>query len=368
MLFHSSLRKELGRTFSATLVALTTIVVTVMLIRSLGQASGGRIDPADVMLVMGFTVLSHLGTLLTLSLFVAIMLTLSRMYVQSEVVIWLSAGQGLRSFLKPLYQFAWPVLLLVAVLALGVWPWANAQVTEMRARFEQRGDADRVAAGQFRESAGGTRVFFLEQDSGNTQAGSNVFVSMREGDEESIISARSGRLDASDGERVAVLQDGQQTLFNHADGTARVSEFGTYRVLIGSQAFDAEAAMQRPRNKSSLTLLREPTPRNLGELSWRLGLVLAAFNFVLLALATASGSGRSGRSAGLVVALLGFATYYNLLGVGQSWVNAGRLSAPVMMLALHGGVLALCAATITLRHWNLSPLALLRRRHKGATA
>ena len=52
MLFDSSLRKELGRSFGATLVVLVTIVMTVMLIRTLGQASVGRVNPSEVMLVM----------------------------------------------------------------------------------------------------------------------------------------------------------------------------------------------------------------------------------------------------------------------------------------------------------------------------
>ena len=57
MLFDSSIRKELARSFGATLVVLITVVMTMMLIRTLGQASRGSVAPADVMLVMGFTVL-----------------------------------------------------------------------------------------------------------------------------------------------------------------------------------------------------------------------------------------------------------------------------------------------------------------------
>ena len=163
MLFDSSLRKELGRSFGATLVALATIVMTMMLIRTLGQASVGRVNPSEVMLVMGFTVLGHLPTILTLSLFVAITTTLARMYAASEMVVWFASGQGLLAFLRPLLRFAWPVLLGIAVLALAVWPWTNQQVREMRVRYESRGDVDRVAPGQFIESAGGQRVLYIDK-------------------------------------------------------------------------------------------------------------------------------------------------------------------------------------------------------------
>ena len=72
MLFDSSIRKELARSFGATAVVLITVVMTMMLIRTLGQAYKGSVSPSDVMLVMGFTVLGQLPTILGMSLFVAI--------------------------------------------------------------------------------------------------------------------------------------------------------------------------------------------------------------------------------------------------------------------------------------------------------
>ena len=63
MLFHSSLRKDLARNFGATLVILVTIVMTIILIRTLGQASRGSVNPSEVMLVMGFSVLGQMTTI-----------------------------------------------------------------------------------------------------------------------------------------------------------------------------------------------------------------------------------------------------------------------------------------------------------------
>ena len=112
MLFDSSIRKELARSFGATLVVLVTVVMTMMLIRTLGQASKGSVSPSDVMLVMGFTVLGQLPTILSLSLFIAVVGTLSRMYRDSEMVIWFSAGRGLMSLLAPLLLTRRPSLML----------------------------------------------------------------------------------------------------------------------------------------------------------------------------------------------------------------------------------------------------------------
>lgn len=349
MLFDSSLRKELGRSFGATLVVLVTIVMTVMLIRTLGQASRGNVDPSEVMLIMGFMVLGHLPTILTLSLFVAITATLTRMYASSEMVVWFSSGQGLMSFLRPLFRFAWPVLVAIALLALVVWPWSNQQARELRERFQGRGDVERVAPGRFIESAGGQRVFFIDKDSAGDQSGNNIFIATSERGRETVTSAQSGRLETIKGERFIVLDKGQRLETVQATGATRVSEFAEYGNRIGAAPPEA-GGPARPETTSTLALLRTPTAVNLGELSWRLGLALAAINLVIFALAATRVNPRVGRSAGLVFALFAFISYYNLLSFGETWIRRGRFGFGPYMLLLHGGVLLLALGWLLARH------------------
>ena len=180
MLFDSSIRKELARSFGATLVVLVTVVMTMLLLRSLCHASPGSDKPSNEMLVMGFTVLGQLPTILSLSLFVSIVGTLSRMYRDSEMVIWFASGRGLLSLLAPLLRFSWPVMLVIALLSLLVWPWANQQIDQLKQQYEQRSDIDRIAPGEFQESANGTRVFFFFFNSAEGETASDGFVARTE--------------------------------------------------------------------------------------------------------------------------------------------------------------------------------------------
>lgn len=127
MLFDSSLRKELARSFGATAIVLVTVLVTMTLIRVLGQASRGNFNPADVMLVMGYTVVTFMPNLMSLALFIAVVMTLSRIYADSEMVIWFSSRIGLARLLPALLRFAWPVLLAIALLSLLALPWARTR-------------------------------------------------------------------------------------------------------------------------------------------------------------------------------------------------------------------------------------------------
>ena len=367
MLFDSALRKELGRSFGATLVVLVTIVMTVMLIRTLGQASVGRVDPSEVMLVMGFTVLGHLPTILTLSLFVAITATLTRMYAASEMVVWFASGQGLLAFLKPLLRFAWPVLLAVVVLALLVWPWSNQQIRDLRDRYQERGDIERVAPGRFIESSGGQRVFFIDKDSAEATTGNNIFIASNERGVESVTSASSGKLTTVKGERFVVLDHGHRLETNTATGESRVSEFVEYGNRI-DEHIAGPVIRDAPRLKSTLALMNEPTPQHQSELSWRLGLALAAFNCVVIALAATRVNPRVGRSAGLIFSLFAFASYYNLLSVGQSWIASGRVGLVTFLLLLHGGILALALLWLLARHGDWANRWRTRRRPAEAAA
>ncbi|MGI4777306.1 MAG: LPS export ABC transporter permease LptF [Janthinobacterium lividum] len=351
MLFHSSLRKELARSFGATLVVLATIVMTMMLIRTLGLASKGSVDPSDVLLVMAYTVLGYMPTILSLSLFVSIVGTLSRMYRDSEMVIWFSSGRGLVDFVKPLFGFAWPVLVTITVLALVGWPWANSQTQGMRDQYERRGDLERIAPGEFRESSGRNRVFFIDKDTPDGATATNVFISSIERNLQIITSARSGNVDTIGDLRYLMLGNGQRLERPLNGAGLKISEFETYGAKIGSDV--SAAAIDTPvRARSTRTLLADPTPLNRGELGWRLGLLFAGINFVLLALTLSSVNPRVGRSGNLMLALFSFIVYYNLLNLGQNWVGSGRFSMVGFMLMLHGGLMALALLWLAKRNNN----------------
>jgi lipopolysaccharide export system permease protein len=360
MLFHSTVRKELARSFGASLVVLVTIVMTMTLIRTLSLATQGSVNPEEVMMVMGYTVLSYLPPILTLSLFIAIVGSISRMYRDSEMVIWFSAGRGLSAFVRPLFGFAWPVLVVIALLALVIWPWANQQTQDLKDRYGRRGDLERVAPGQFQESASGRRVFFLDKDTPDNKSGRNIFISSIEKDRETVTSARSGRVETIGDDQFLVLSNGQR-LENSLKGEGlRISEFEVHGTRVnGTRLAGTEDSPAKTR--STLTLVRQPTPANQGELAWRLGLAVAGINFVLLAVTVSSVNPRVGRSGNLVFALFAFIVYYNLLNLGQSWVSSGKTNLVGFLLMLHGGTFALTTFWLAKQHNNWSLPSWLRQ-------
>ena len=336
MLFDTTLRRDLARTFGGTLVVILTIVLTMMLIRTLGQAAGGAVAPQDVVLLLGFTALGHLPTMLALSLFISVVTTLGRMYRDSEMAVWFASGIPVTRFVRPVLRMGWPVLLVVAVLVLFVWPWGNRQSADLRDRYQQRSDLSRVAPGVFQTSRDGKRVFFIERDSPDAVNARNVFILSNSGTREAVTSARSGRLESIGGERWLVLERGQRNEADSASGDKTLSSFESYRLLAGEQAA-RRAEARPPRAMRSIELLRAPTLRNQAELVWRIGLLCGAANLLLLGIGLAASNPRRASNWSLLFALLAFVVYYNLINLSQAWVSGGRVGMGTALIGLHGG-------------------------------
>ena len=364
MLFHSSIRKELARSFGATLVVLVTVVMTMTLIRTVGDASRGTFAPTDVMMIMGYTMLSQMPIILAMSLFIAVLNVLTRMYRDSEMVIWFGSGRGPASLISPLLRFAWPILVVVLTLALVILPWAFGRIEDLRDRFEKRGDIARIEPGQFQESANGDRVFFIEKNATGKQAGSNVFIATNEsGGKQTVTSAKTGELQTIGPDRFLVLKTGQRLEKTVGKPDLSIATFESYSHRVGTD--DPSARSYVPFNAvGTADLLARPIPQHLAELSWRIGVSLAAFNFLLIGLAIAGANPRVGRTANLGVAFLAFVVYFNVLEVGKSWIAHGQISFPMFMLLLHGGAFLIGGVWLAKRHnnWRIT----WRARRKSA--
>ena len=324
-------------------------LVTMFLIRMLGLAANGVADPRDVALLLGYTVLGHLPTMMTLSLFIAVVVTLGRMYRDSEMAIWFASGVGLSRFIRPVLRTGAPVLLVVGASVLVAWPWSNQQVNELRQRYEQRSDISRVAPGSFQSSRDGSRVFFVERQGDGDGVGRNVFVLGRSERRESVTTAQAGRVESlPDGGRELVLDGGHRNERDQASGALTHASFERLRMAIDSVR---AAAADRPAPKAmySHALLREGSKAALGELTWRVGMLLGAFNLALLGIGSAATNPRRASNWNLIFALLAFIVYYNLVNLSQAWVSSGRLGMPAAILALHGVV---CALALGLVWWR----------------
>jgi lipopolysaccharide export system permease protein len=332
---------------------LFSVIFSVGLVRILGEAAGGKVDNQAVFAIVALTALNYLPTVLTLTLFVSVLMTVSRSYRDSEMVVWFASGQSLLAWVWPVLRFAAPIVVLVAVLALALSPWAYRQIVESRERFAKRDDVSRVAPGRFIESGSADRVFFVESvDLAGAQV-KNVFVSHRSQGREGVIVAAEGVIEVQpDGERYLVLERGRRYEGRPGEAEYRLLEFDRYAIRIDSRP-DAPLAELQARAKTSGDLWRQPTTWNLGELLWRVGLPVVALLVALLAIPLGYVNPRVGRSFNLIVAVLFFLVYNNALSVVQAYVQRGRMPFSLGLWITHAVVAALIVLLFVRRvYWQ----------------
>ena len=346
----------MSRNFGGAFTVLFTVVITLMLIRILGQASDGQASPQDVFLLIGLTALSYLQIVITLSLFLGVLLTFTRMWLDSEMTIWRTTGVGRLRLMGSVLRFAWPILLLIAALTLFAWPWANQQSTALRTRFEQRSDISRVAPGQFRESASGKRVFFIDKGAQIGGVAHDIFIRDETSGQTVLITARSAQVQRIDGQAFLVLRQGHR--YAHSPGKVNytITAFDTLDMRLDAASGLSSMATHKSgpvnwltqpnRNVPTEYLFNPTVPNWLGELSWRLGVPLSAALLVLMALPLASGSVRTGRAGSLIAAILVYLIYFNLLNVLQGWISEGRVGFFNGVLLVHGGALVFLLALL----------------------
>lgn len=340
MIFQRAVRREFTHVAAGIFVALFSILVTTQLIRLLTEAAGGKVAPEAVAALLGFAALNYLPILLSLSLFIAILLTLSRSYRDSEMVVWFSSGLSLTAWIRPVMSFVLPLALAIALLSLFLSPWALSKSAEFRQQLSTRSDASQVSPGAFQEATSAERVVFVEAVADDASYVRNVFVSTVQHQRLGVTMAATGHQEsAPNGDRFMVLENGRRYEIEPGTPEFRILEFARYAVRIETK--ESQGIERTPRNMSTWDLLQEEQSVYRAELLWRLGIPISAVVLALLAIPLSFVNPRAGRSANMLLAIFTYMLYSNLISISQAWVAQETLSFPVGLLLVHVAMLAL---------------------------
>ena len=333
-IFYRSLIREFAVTGALVSSILLGIMVFTQLIRLLGDSVSGLLAVEGVMALVGFTTLNYLPIVLSVSLYLSVLLTLTRSYRDSEMVVWFSSGIGLTRWIRPVMGFAVPVVCVIALLSFVLAPWAKLKSEEFKSRLDSRDDVALAKPGVFRESSQADRVFFLENlDPKNNRVG-NVFVQSVQNSKEGTMVAKEGLQEtAANGDRFIVLLNGTRYEGVPGQNDYRIVEFERYAVRI--EAAEVKETQLDRKSFSTMQLLQDPTRGNLSELAWRIGSPLSALILVLLAIPLSFVNPRSGRSFNLIIAVVTYMVYSNMMGVTTTWIAQSKINVMLGLWGLH---------------------------------
>ncbi|GGC70257.1 LPS export ABC transporter permease LptF [Undibacterium terreum] len=350
MIFQRALRRELLSTAGAVFTTLFTIVITVMLIKILGQAAGGKVASADVIALIGFTSLGYMPVLLILTGYVSVLWVVTRSYQDSEMVVWFASGVSLLNWIRPVVFFGLPIITLTALLTCFGTPWANRQSAELKQRYEKRDDIAKVAPGKFQESASSDRIFFVESVAGDLGKVQNIFVNTVNNGRSSVIVAKEGAIEIDkNGDKFVVMSKGRRYDGLPTEPDFQMMQFEHYGILMASQT----KALAEDKSAKSMTMAEllenQSSSYNQGELLWRVSLPLMGTVLMFLAVPLGFVNPRVGRSANLIIALLLVVVYLNLVNIVQASVVQGRMAFSMAWWPLQAAALVFVALAFAWR-------------------
>jgi lipopolysaccharide export system permease protein len=348
MLYRRTLNRELGLTTGAVLTVLIAIALVILFIRLLGDVARGELPNDAVFAYLGFSLLYFLPVLMTIALFAGVLLPLSRMWRDSEMVIWFNAGLSLTQWIRPVLAFAIPFSLVILLLTVLLNPWAQTKKAEYRQDLRSRSDSALISPGLFAESGAGERVYYV--DSINPLSGivRNVFMQSRIDGQLGLVVAKEGQYrQREDGSRYLVFKQGRRYEGTPGQLDYRFVQFERYWMRLDPVAVAGKETWVR--HFPLQDLVRDSSPEARAELLWRFSVPFSALVLAVMAIPLSFVNTRARRSYGLLIALLVYFIYNNLLSLSQAWVAQGKLSPWPGMLTSHLLMVAAVALLFYLR-------------------
>ncbi|WP_070245762.1 LPS export ABC transporter permease LptF [Duganella phyllosphaerae] len=372
MIFQRALRREMAAAAGTSFTVLFSVSVTWTLIGILGKAAGGKVDSGDVLALIMFATINYLPTILILTSFISVLMVVTRSYRDSEMVVWFASGLSLTRWIWPVLSFGIPMVLLTGALSLVAAPWAKEKSSEYVERFAKREDLQKVSPGQFRESASANRIFFVEGVAGDTSVVHNVFVNTVDERGTAVIVAREGVISTgAKGERYLVLKNGRRYQGVPGQSDFQTMEFESYSMRVASQSQELDPDSDTDAIPT-MALFADTSTSGRAELLSRIASPLTCLLLVLLAIPLGFVNPRAGSSANLIIALLIFFSYNNLVKLMEGVVQGGKISFALGWWPLHLVtalvVLAMFAWRLNLNHpyHPLAMLAAMKRSRIGA--
>lgn len=311
-------------------LAVSVVLLAIMLATRfaffLALSAKGDLPPDLLFKVVALSSLRYMVLLVPVSLLLGVMLSLGRLYKDNEVAALTGCGVGMVRFYRPYLALGAAMAALTAALAFQISPWAARQADYLLKDAKRLVQYTPFEAGRFKAVADGRAVFYTSSLSGDGTELGEVLAFIEEEQGTTLVTAKRGEqsIDAETGERRVILREGQRAQVVAGQARAELVDFSSLATRITPPDFIFSSGSRAIQ--ATATLFASSDPKDRAELHWRIAAPLSALILVLLAVPLAHIGPRQGRYGKIVLGILVYLVYSNLLSLGQAWLAKGSLS------------------------------------------
>jgi len=279
------------REIIATWLGVTGVLLLILMSnkfsRFLGDVASGSLPKDALFSLMGYASINYLVILIPIGLFLAILLSLGRMYQDSEMSALKACGVGPWQIYKPVIVITSVVCFALYWMSMQASPWAARQTLEVRNTALAQAQLINLEPGKFLTADQGKMVFYANDKNSEDQL-QDVFLQQSSKTSgvavQQLVTANVGyHQDVGDnGQKLFILKDGIRYQGVPGQADYEVISFSEHGIPFlvnlnkGKAPGPEELDFKDLKNQSGLEFL--------AELQWRWSVPISAFLLALLAL------------------------------------------------------------------------------------
>ncbi len=314
--------REVITTWLAVMFVLLIVVTSVEIVQFLKWFLQGELTTSTVLPLFINSQLKVLVLLIPISLFLGVLLALSRLYMDSEMTAMMSGGIGPKQWFRSMLMVALPISLTVLLMMLYMRPWVAVQRADINAQIRNVSIISTFAPGRFNRTPDGEAVIFMEDISKDGKTMSSIFQRFTKNEDTHIdlaVSARNVTLET--GLDYMLFENGSHYIGVPGESDYQIIDYAEYGLVVPAPK-DRNYPL-RVQALSTAELWRSDNPEHKAELDWRITLPVSTLIIVMMALPLSQTTPRGGRYSKLALGILLYLVYSNLLGVGKAWIAKG---------------------------------------------
>jgi len=365
MIIYRYLSRQLFWATLAVSSVLTFILVSSRFLKYLSQAAVGKLEGSAVFLIMAYRLPDFLELILPLGLFLGILLSYGRMYLENEMVVLQACGFSQRRLVALSMIPALCMSITIGFFSFYLAPWGAQKANELVLEQERRSGMEVLSPRRFHSTADGSTVTYVEDIDSNAGVMRNLFIvnydrenRVEEYDKVVLLRAAEARyrIDRS-GNRYLVMSDGERFEVDPGNTEYGRSSYGEYTVKLEKKLISADST--DIEDQTTAQLLEAGSLEARVELQWRFSLMIMVLVVVFMSVPLSKVNPRQGRYLKMLPAILLYLAYLSLMMAVKGAVVKGRIPEQVGIFWVHGIFLAL---GFVLNYWPTLQLARSKRK------
>jgi lipopolysaccharide export system permease protein len=326
MIIGRYLLREILGPFAVVLTVLCVLFMSYGVAGFLSDAVNGLLPTSMIVQAIGLRTLIALEMLIPISLYLAVVMALGRLYVDSEMTALFALGWTSSRVMAIVFGLSLCTAVIVAGLSLIARPWAYTRSHELASVAEATLNSNNMQPGTFYVTGRGERTIYIERRDGPAAPAGGVFVQLRlRGGGTRIIYAESiAQLPPVEGGPRFHLS-GAHVYDIDVDGSAS-------EVVLNANGLDIHlvSPSARPPDYSAIAastthLRSSDSAQDIAELQWRQSTSVTTLLLGMLGVPLSRAHPRQHRNTKVGIAILIYAGYYLLYESARTWVQIGVL-------------------------------------------